>query len=53
MRAVVYLDQLFHRDLSIDLCGREASVTQEFLDVTKVCTAIEQVRRECVPQAMR
>ena len=53
MGAVVYFDQLFHRYLSIDLCCGEASVTEEFLNVAEVCAAVEQMRSERVPQAMR
>ena len=53
MGAVVNLDQLFHRDLSINLCGRQSSVTQKLLYITEICSAIEQVRGERMPQAVR
>ena len=53
MRAVVDLDHFFHRDLGVDLGGREAGVAEEFLDVAEVGALIEQVRGECVAQAVR
>ena len=46
VRLIVDLDQFFHRDVRIDLRGRETRVPQQFLDVAQVGAAIEQMRRE-------
>ena len=53
MCTVVNLDHLFHRNLRVDLGRREPGVAEQFLDVAEVGTVIEQVRRECMPQAVR
>src|SRR4051812_13114748 len=46
VRLIVDLDQFFHRDVCIDLRGRETRVAQQFLDVAQVGAAIKQMRRE-------
>lgn len=52
MTPIIHLDHLLHRYLSVDLRRREPCVAEEFLDVAKVGSLIEQVRRERVPQAV-
>ena len=53
MRLVVNLDQLFHRDMRVDLRGREPRMTQQFLDVAQVRPAVQQVCRERMAQGVR
>ncbi len=50
---IVDLDQLFHRDVCVDLRRRKTCMAQQFLDVAQVGAAVEQVRGKAVPQAMR
>src|SRR5438270_441818 len=50
MSLIIHLDHLFHRDLRIDLRGRQASMSEQLLDVAKVRSRVEQMRCECVPQ---
>ena len=50
MSFVINIDHLFHRHLRVYLGGREPLVAEQFLNVAKVGAAVEQVRRECVPQ---
>ncbi len=39
--------------MGVNLCRLDAGVTQHFLDIAKVGTARQQVRREAVPQRVR
>ena len=52
MRLVVHLDQLFHRNVGVDLGSGESRVAQQFLDVSQVCAAVEQVRGERMAQCV-
>ena len=52
MRLVVNLDQLFHRNVSIDLRGGEPGVTKKFLDVAQVGPAVQQVSSKRMTQRM-
>ena len=45
--------QTLHSDVRVDLGGREARVAQERLNAPEVCAAVEQVRRETVPELVR
>ena len=53
MRAVIDLDHLFHRDLRVDLRRREPRVAEEFLNVAQVGAAVQQMRRERMPERVR
>lgn len=53
MRAIIYLDHLFHRDLCVDLCRRQSCMPEQLLDIAEVSPLIEQVRGKGVPQAVR
>ena len=50
---VIDLAQALRVDVAVHLRGRERGVAQELLDRPQVGAALEQVRRERVPQAMR
>ncbi len=52
MCLAVYFQQMSRVDVRVSLRGREAGMAQKFLNGTKICTALQQVRREAVPQAM-
>jgi len=53
MRLVIHLDQLLHRNVSVDLGGRKTRVAQQFLNVPQVSATVEQVRGERMTQGMR
>ena len=53
MRAVVDAAQPPSVDVRVDLCGRERAVAEELLDRAQIGAALEEMSRECVPQAMR
>ena len=52
MRAVVDASQATRVDVAVDLCRRERCVAEEFLDDAQVGAALEEVRREGVPETM-
>src|SRR6185436_8818721 len=41
---VVYLDQLFHRDVCVNLSSRKAGVPEQRLNVALIGAAVEQMR---------
>lgn len=45
--------QMCQIDLCVELCGRQRTVSQEFLNCPKIHARLEKMRRECVPQCMR
>ncbi len=53
MRLIVNLDKFFHRHVSVDLRRGKASVAEQFLDVTQVGAAVEQMRRKGMSQSVR
>ena len=53
VRLVVNLNQFLHRDVCINLRGREARVAEEFLYVAQVGAAVQEVRGERVAQGVR
>ena len=53
MRLVVNLDQLLHRNMSVDLRRREPRMAQQLLNVAQVGAAVEQVRSKRMPQRVR
>src|SRR5436309_2887424 len=53
VRALVTAPQPLDRDVRVDLGRRQAGVAQHLLDAAQVGTALEQVRRRAVPQAVR
>ena len=52
VRLVVNIDQFFHRNVRVDLGAREASVTEQFLNVTQVSATVQQVCRKLVAQGV-
>src|SRR5260370_33983767 len=50
---VVNLDQLFHRDVSINLRRRETRVAEQFLDVAQVGATVQKMRRKRMTQGVR
>ena len=50
MCLVVNLNQFLHGNMSVNLRGRKTCVPQQFLNVAQICAAVEQVRRERMPQ---
>ena len=50
MSSVVNLDQSFHRDMSVNLRGRESCMAQQLLNVAQVSAAVEQMRGERMAQ---
>jgi hypothetical protein len=38
---MIYIEQSFLRDVSVYLCSRQISMTEEFLDAAEVCATIE------------
>ena|SRR5437016_6635264 len=46
MSSVVNLDQFFHRDVSVNLRGRESRMAQQLLNIAQVSAAVEQMRRK-------
>src|SRR2546425_8859157 len=53
MGLVINLDQLFHRDVGVDLRRREASVAEQFLNITKIGAAVQQMRGKRMTQGVR
>ena len=53
MGAVVDAAEALRVDVAVDLRRRERAVAEELLDRAQVGAALEQVRRERVPQAVR
>ncbi len=53
MRLVVHLDQLFHRNVGVDLGSGETRVAEQFLNVPQVRAAVEQVRGKRMAQCVR
>ena len=52
MGEVIDLPETFRVDMAVDLRGRERRVAEQLLDRAQVGAALEQVRRERVPQAV-
>ena len=50
MRLVVHLDQLFHRNVGVDLGSGKSRVAQQFLNVAQVGAAVQQMRGERMAQ---
>src|SRR5215210_2747756 len=50
MILLVYLSQVLPVDVCINLRRRDVRVAEHLLDSAEVCTALEQMRREGVPQ---
>src|SRR5689334_20618809 len=53
METFVDLKQAAAGDVSINLGRANAGMTEQFLDDAQICTVLEQVRGETVPQHMR
>jgi hypothetical protein len=52
MRLVVHSPKPSDRHVRIELSGGQGGVAQELLDDPQISTALEQMRRRAVPQAM-
>ncbi len=50
MRLVVYLGQMLEIKMSINLCGRDVGMPEQFLHAPEVVTRFEQVGSEGMPE---
>src|SRR5579871_6380127 len=50
---VVVVLEAVGRHMGVNLCVRQAAMSQEFLDAADVGAAVEQMRGKAVPQTMR
>ena len=53
MRAVVHPSQAAGVDVAVDLRRRQRAVAEQLLDGAEVGAALQEMRRECVAEAMR
>ena len=53
MRLFVTPPQSVHRDMGVDLCGRQGAVAQNLLDGPQVRSAVQQMGGGTVPQRVR
>ena len=53
MVVAVQILEALARNVRVDLCGAQIAMAQQQLDDTQISTAVQQMRRKCVAQAVR
>lgn len=52
VRILINIEHSFICNVRVNLCRREAAMSQEFLNAAEICAPIEQVSREAVSQGV-